>query len=224
MISAVAPSAMARAITSRTWTEASSTEPCHSASLAISMFLALRNRIRTSSTRRVRHRGVEIIAERVPARQDRPVLDPRFEQAQRGRLGDLERGDGRIGQAFAPQACRRLPTAAGRSRRNRGAAAWPAAWCRRAGWSARADIRSAHNRGSRPARRRAAAGAAARDARLRLTSSLLLARPSMPLPFATGPSSDHSTTEMRVQWKRSCRIWNGHAPHGLVEPNGGAAR
>ena len=109
MISAVAPSAMARAITSRTWTDASSTEPCHSASLAISMFLALRNRIAHFLDPRVRHGGVEVIAERIPARQHRPAFDPRLEQAQRGRLRDLERGDRRIGQALAPQrvgACR----------------------------------------------------------------------------------------------------------------------
>ena len=47
---AVAPSAMARAMTSRTWTAASSTLPRHIASFASSIFLALRKRTRTSST------------------------------------------------------------------------------------------------------------------------------------------------------------------------------
>jgi hypothetical protein len=41
MIRAVAPSWIARAMISRTWTAASSTDPFHIASLAIRMFLAL---------------------------------------------------------------------------------------------------------------------------------------------------------------------------------------
>jgi hypothetical protein len=45
----------------------------------------------------------EVIAERVPARQNRLVFDPRFQQAQRRSPRDLQRGDGRIGQAFAPK-------------------------------------------------------------------------------------------------------------------------
>ena len=53
--------------------------------------------------RQMGHGRGEIIAKRVPARQHRPVLDPRFEQAARGRLGDLERGDHAVGQALAAQ-------------------------------------------------------------------------------------------------------------------------
>ena len=51
--------------------------------------------------RRMGHRRLQIIAERLPARQQGPALDARFEQAQRGRLGDLERGDCAFAQAGA---------------------------------------------------------------------------------------------------------------------------
>ena len=170
----------------------------------------------------MRHRGVEVIAERVPARQDRLVLDPRLEQAQSGRLGDLQRRDGRIGEAVARAACRRLPTSNGRCRRNRGAAFWPAAWCRRAGWSERADIRPAHDRGSRSGRHRAAAVLAARDVHLRRSSRHCRWRARACRSFATcrAPTSvEHSLPRVQA---RSCRIWNGHALQGLVRPNGGA--
>lgn len=67
------------------------------------MFFALRKRIRTSSVRRCAIWGVEIIAERVPARQDRAALDPRFQHPQRRRLGDLEGTNSGIVDALAPQ-------------------------------------------------------------------------------------------------------------------------
>ena len=51
----------------------------------------------------MRHRRLQIIAERVPARQHRAALDARFEQAERGRLRDLERADYAVGQAFTAQ-------------------------------------------------------------------------------------------------------------------------
>ena len=49
------------------------------------------------------HRRLKIIAERVPARQDRAALDLGFEQAKRGRLGDLERADGAFAKPFGAQ-------------------------------------------------------------------------------------------------------------------------
>ena len=119
MISAVAPSAMARAITSRTWTEASSTRALPQRLVGDQHVLGVEEQDAHLLDPLVRHCRVEIIAERVPARQDRLALDPRFEQPQRGRFGDLERGDGRIGQPLAAQACRRWRRAAARSRRNR---------------------------------------------------------------------------------------------------------
>ena len=108
--------------------------PRHIASFASSMFLALRNSTRTSSTGEWRHRRLEIIAERVPAREDRPAFDTGFEQAQRRRLGDLQRRDHAVAQAFAPQrfgAGRQQRADAAESARS---APWPAPWYRRAGW------------------------------------------------------------------------------------------
>ena len=96
--------------------------------------------------RRMGHRRLEIIAQRLPARQDRPPLDPGFEQPQRARLGDLDRARPRRRSALRGGAPRRRPRAAGRSRRNRRSAPWPAAWCRGGGWRGRADIRPAHDR------------------------------------------------------------------------------
>ena len=49
------------------------------------------------------HRRLQIVAKRVPARQDWPPFNPGFEQAQRGRLSDLERADDSIAEARAPQ-------------------------------------------------------------------------------------------------------------------------
>ena len=97
------------------------------------------------------------------------------------------------------------------------AASSPAAWCRRAGWSGRADIRPAHNRGSRRRRRRAAAGAAARDARSRSDSSHYCwrARPCRSLRDLIRAATSRPQLGARAG-KRSCRIWNGHARHGLV--------
>lgn len=52
----------------------------------------------------MRHRGGKVVAERVPARQHQLRFDPRLEQPQRGCLGDLQRGDGRVGEPLATQA------------------------------------------------------------------------------------------------------------------------
>ena len=43
--------------------------------------------------RSVVHRRLEIVAERLPARQQGAAPPPGLEQTQRGRLGDLERAD-----------------------------------------------------------------------------------------------------------------------------------
>ena len=116
--------------------------------------------------------------------------------------------------ALRGAAYRRWPTATARFRRNRGAAAWRAAWCRPAGWSARADIRPAHNRGSRPARRRAAACAS----RARCPPTAL----SLPLadtPVHAAPCDRPSKRALNHRWrggKRSCRFWNGRRAGGLV--------
>ena len=57
----------------------------------------------------VGHGRVQIVAERVPARQNRLPFDPRLEQPQRGGLGNLECGDGGVAQALPPS---RLPALA----------------------------------------------------------------------------------------------------------------
>src|SRR4051794_35386067 len=44
-----------------------------------------------------------------------------------------------------------------------------------------------------------------------------MARPSMPLPFATEPSG-RTQPQMRRVGKRSCRRWNGRAERGLSRP------
>lgn len=89
---AVAPCAIARFITSRTCIDASSTDPRHIALFAIRLFLALRNRTRIFD-RRMRHRRVQIILQGIPAEKHRPSLQPRLQQPQSSRLGDLERRD-----------------------------------------------------------------------------------------------------------------------------------
>ena len=128
----------------------------------------------------MRHGRVEIVAERVPARQDGLLFDPRFEQAQRGRLGDLDRGDRRIGQPFVAQGI-----GAADKQRADPAEIVHQALRERLGVDARDGQREqifdqliiveAFR-----ARRRAGACATARDGRLRHASSLLPTSPSMP--------------------------------------------
>jgi len=67
------------------------------------MFFALREEDPDFLRPAVRHLDVEIIAERVPARQDRPALDPRFQHPQRRRFGDLQGTNSGIADALAPQ-------------------------------------------------------------------------------------------------------------------------
>ncbi len=49
------------------------------------------------------HRCLQIIAERFPARQDRPAFDAGFQQPERARLGDLQGPDHPIAKPFAAQ-------------------------------------------------------------------------------------------------------------------------
>jgi hypothetical protein len=50
----------------------------------------------------MRHGDVEIVAKRIPTRQHGLILHPVFEQERRC-LGDLQRGNRRVGEAFAPK-------------------------------------------------------------------------------------------------------------------------
>lgn len=53
--------------------------------------------------RRMAHRRLQIVAQRIPARQDGSPFNPRFEKAERARLRDLQRADDSVGQPFAAQ-------------------------------------------------------------------------------------------------------------------------
>ena len=118
MISAVAPSEIARAITSRTWTEASSTDPPQRF-VGEQHVLGVEEQDPDFFDPPVRHRRVKIIGERVPARQQRPAFEACFEQAQRNGLGDLECGDRRSVRPSRRRVSALAPRVAVRSRRNR---------------------------------------------------------------------------------------------------------
>jgi hypothetical protein len=51
--------------------------------------------------RRMGHRRLQIVLQSLPARKHGPALEPRFQQPQRRRLGDLQRGDHALAESFA---------------------------------------------------------------------------------------------------------------------------
>jgi len=93
-ISAAAPMSIALWITLRGWIAASSISPSATLSSEIRRFCVLRWSARTRSCVRMRHVDVQVIEQRLPARQNRQFLHCAARKAAGRNPGDPQRGGG----------------------------------------------------------------------------------------------------------------------------------
>ena len=131
----------------------------------------LRKMTRNSSVTRCAIDGVEIVGQRLPARQHRPVERRRAQDCAAPPLRRTSAPPPRRRTNPRPDASSAgdAASSAGKRAELGSAGAWPAAWCRAAGSPARGYIRAARNRGKR--HRRLRAGAARSRSRCPLGST-----------------------------------------------------
>ena len=179
------PSSIARAITARTCTADWSIVPSRDRLVADQPVLGVEMQHAHALDADMRHVGLQIVEQRLPAREDRLVRGLRAQQPQgrRRRRCAAPRRPSRRHRARGSNACRIGATATAPARRIRAAAPWRAAWCRGGGWRVRADIRSARNPAARRRRPRSISCAGGRGVRRRRAASRS-SSPKLAGPFA----------------------------------------